>query len=904
MDLVSGAVNSFYSNGYNLVGDGTAMSAFNQTGDVNNNADPGLSPLAENGGPTRTRASTPASPARDTGSTTLTVDQRGVARPFGPADDKGAYEFAPTPSLVVTTLADEDNGTSDPAFGAGTSLREAIACANSDGVGSIITFSPTVFAAPRKTITLNGTQLPPILANGPCTIAAPVAGVAISGNGQSRVLQTNPGSVVTLRGLTITGGQLGSDFGGAGILSYGTMLVDSCTLSGNTAGYGGAIFANTDLATEVTLRNCTLSGNTATITGGAIYNAIGLTTLDSCTIASNTAPLGKGSGVASAGNASTRTSARNSILSGNANTDVDFVSGGVNSFASTGYNLVGDGNATAAFNQPGDLTGNVNPGLLPLGENGGPSATRGFFTGSPAINGGDTTLAVDQRGVARPQATRDDIGAYELPGTSFVDSLIVTTVADEDNGTADPNVGTGTSLREAIIFANSNADVSTITFNLPGGAQTITLGSALPDLTTSVNIQGPGAKLLAISGNNAVRVFHIPGSGLNIALSGLTVRNGNAPAGDFASGILSRSALTLTDCFITANTGTLGAGVALIGANGTFTRCTFAGNGSTEQGGAINFQGDNGRTLTLVNCTLSGNSATGSGYGGGILNVSTAGTSTLDLLHCTIANNITTTTAVNAGGVSTVGVSGGTAVTTLRNTIVAENSAPNLARVGPSSVTSSGNNLASDNGGGFLTQPADLPNTAPRLAPLGDYGGPIFTRALLAGSPALDRAASGVSTDQRNRPRPIDDPAITNAVGGNASDIGAVEMNRLAGPDLNGNGMADDFETLFGVILPGADPDGDGQSNLAEFRAGTDPTNPADALAILSIARSGADIVITFRAVATRTYRLEYKAQLTDPTWQPIPTVPDLTPSTNGPAPFTHPGGATVSPGFYRVRVL
>ncbi len=59
-----------------------------------------------------------------------------------------------------------------------------------------------------------------------------------------------------------------------------------------------------------------------------------------------------------------------------------------------------------------------------------------------------------------------------------------------------------------------------------------------------------------------------------------------------------------------------------------------------------------------------------------------------------------------------------------------------------------------------------------------------------------------------------------------------------------------------------------------------------------------------FRAVVGRTYRLEYKAQLTDPTWQPIPAVPDLTPSTNGPAAFTDPGGASYRQGFYRVRVL
>jgi uncharacterized repeat protein (TIGR01451 family) len=55
--------------------------------------DPGLGPLANNGGLTPTRALTLSSPAVDAGQTTLTTDQRGVSRPQGPADDIGAFEL-------------------------------------------------------------------------------------------------------------------------------------------------------------------------------------------------------------------------------------------------------------------------------------------------------------------------------------------------------------------------------------------------------------------------------------------------------------------------------------------------------------------------------------------------------------------------------------------------------------------------------------------------------------------------------------------------------------------------------------------------------------------------------------------------------------------------------------------
>ena len=57
---------------------------------------PLLGPLAGNGGPTATHSLLPGSPAIDAaGLVCPAVDQRGVARPKGPACDVGAYERAP-----------------------------------------------------------------------------------------------------------------------------------------------------------------------------------------------------------------------------------------------------------------------------------------------------------------------------------------------------------------------------------------------------------------------------------------------------------------------------------------------------------------------------------------------------------------------------------------------------------------------------------------------------------------------------------------------------------------------------------------------------------------------------------------------------------------------------------------
>lgn len=59
----------------------------------------GLGPLANNGGPTRTHAIGPGSPAVDGGdpATCLATDQRGVSRPQGGRCDVGAYEYVPPP---------------------------------------------------------------------------------------------------------------------------------------------------------------------------------------------------------------------------------------------------------------------------------------------------------------------------------------------------------------------------------------------------------------------------------------------------------------------------------------------------------------------------------------------------------------------------------------------------------------------------------------------------------------------------------------------------------------------------------------------------------------------------------------------------------------------------------------
>jgi hypothetical protein len=95
------------SAGHNLVGFDTGCPS-SGIGDLTT-ADPLLGPLADNGGPTLTHSLLATSPALDAGDTSLTVDQRGVTRPQGPADDIGAFEAVPSPNTapVLDAIGDQ-----------------------------------------------------------------------------------------------------------------------------------------------------------------------------------------------------------------------------------------------------------------------------------------------------------------------------------------------------------------------------------------------------------------------------------------------------------------------------------------------------------------------------------------------------------------------------------------------------------------------------------------------------------------------------------------------------------------------------------------------------------------------------------------------------------------------------
>ena len=714
-------------------------------------------------------------------------------------------------TLTVVNLNDSGDG----------SLRAAIAAAAS-GDTIIIPVTGTI------TLTTGALQIGQNL-----TVSGPGANVLmVSGNRASPVFSIRPGKVVSLSGLTIANGLISGGLGGGIYNDHSTLTLSYCNVSTNSAHSAGGIYNNGEASGGAVLKiiGCTISGNlgggiindgtsggsaslmitNSTFTGnfggvGAIYNDGGggsaTLTVVSSTISGN---VGNPNGIYTdgtfAGYASTELG--NCILTAGDLEPILLNDSG--SFTSRGYNLCSDAAGGDNSNNPGGLLNalgdqrNTDPLLDPAGlqDNGGGTPTLSLQPASPAIDAGNSfgSLA-DQRGRTRPYdyasipnasgGDGSDIGAYEA-GPERVMNL-------NDSGPG--------SLRQAILSANAGDSITFAPF-LTG---TIRLTSGELAIGKDLAIVGPGAKTIAVSGNNASRVFnHFAGT---VTISGLAISNGNATGSGGA--ITNAAPLTLSNCSVAGNTSAGNGGAVCNTADGILriSGCTFSGNTATTSannggGGAIY---DNstilGGSVSIVNSTFHGNAANGSG--GGIYSA----TRPLLLTNCTFSGNAA---ASNAGAIySSSGF-------TVGNTIIAGNTCPN----GPNIygfAHSLGYNLigATDGSSGWLASGTgmDLTGIDPVLGPLQDNGGPTFTMALLPGSPAIDAGGSfGLPTDQRGQSRPYDNSALANAnqFGEDGSDIGAFELGAIdacsPGTALSFDGVNDRVVVpLFGSSLPSAE---------------------------------------------------------------------------------------------------
>jgi Ca2+-binding RTX toxin-like protein len=593
--------------------------------------------------------------------------------------------------------------------------------------------------------------------------AAQGAGIFHYGNGGGGSLNLLNSAVLSNDTFyTVSGSNHG---GGVFVYSFGAPYASASfvntTFSDNTAGYGGAVVING--SPTIDFVNSTITKNIVGQQAGGIYNVqtSGVVELHNTIVADNTA------GISSNNLKGTFSSA-------------------------SSYNLIGPGYGTGLDSNLNNNLGETNPGLADLNYYGGPTRTHALLADSPAIDAGsdanaldaaDNPLTVDQRGYARnvdtgatgPTGGTVDIGAFEF---AFSPPIIVSTLADEIDGLYGPGE---LSLREALSLADLLPGADTITFDeglFASGPVTITLAydgddaGTTPDqllIDSDVTIEGPGATLLSISGNDQTRVFEIS-SGTTASLNKLRVADGAASEG---AGISSWGSLTVDQCEIASNTATSTAGGIYAQAGAlTITNSTVADNIGGSAAGGIQIASAVASAL-ISNSTISNNSA--SYVGGGIYDQSTSG-----------AQVINVTVAKNSADYAGAGVYGN-AGTKLYTSIVAGNpgsssqdiygtfdssSAYNL--IGRDNVLT--NNINDGSNGNQVGNENGAPVVDAGLASLANYGGQTRTHLLTAASKALDRGDSTIVSqmpiDQRGLARTVD----SNVGYGEQTDIGAVEM--------------------------------------------------------------------------------------------------------------------------------
>ena len=312
------------------------------------------------------------------------------------------------------------------------------------------------------------------------------------------------------------GGGEGGGGEGGGICSRGRLTLTDCTISGNTASWGGAVSCS-DGDYTVTLTNCTINNNTAgggvwalakdlimtnctvsSNTGGGVY-IFGSLTLINSTVTKNILENGYGAGVYY----EVSFKPYGSIVSGNIgksnvttfDQDFGFYSTSAEApSASNHYSIIG----TPAGYSLNDIFGTASPKLT---DNGGETKTILLLSGGSAHNGVLNTTgwpsvpATDQRGVARPQGSKRDIGAVELKSSESATGIRIS------GAPGNMLVGKSATLKAVVVpivpiatitWSSSNTSVATVnssgkvTAKAPGAAK-ITLKSA-DGKTASVTI--------------------------------------------------------------------------------------------------------------------------------------------------------------------------------------------------------------------------------------------------------------------------------------------------------------------------------------------------------------------------------------------------------------------------------
>jgi hypothetical protein len=674
-----------------------------------------------------------------------------------------------------------------------------------------------------------------------CTISDNSAG-ALGGG----FFNSYPDSSITLTGCTISGNSAAR---GGGLYNDDHVTLTNCTISGDTAKYGGGI----ENYGTVNLTACTISANSAAQAGGGLYNFSASSyqstiSLTDTIVAGNTGAGGNADDIG--GNQSGNVTGSYNLIGiggsggivNDANGDIVLTNLSFLGLAPLGDNggptqtmaLMADSVAinegTAAgitVDQRGQPVNVPEPDIGAFQTQTGQLPTFIFRVTSDLDDGSSGTLRwaivqansvrnasniVLELGISASTITLSQ-GQFELENTTNLISIYdgsgqgPVTISGADNG--------------RVVQIDQGVSASLTGLTITGGNTSGNGGGLYNEGTASLTD-------CIIESNTSTSSAHDTGGGgiFNSANSQLTLDActlaGNSSSRD-GGGLFNQGTATLAACTVDSNSVSVNGGGLFNDASAaiTVTGTTISGNFASGAGSGLNndgtaalvdctISGDTGAfagggisqydpgSISLTNCTLSGNSGR---YGGGLEIAGTA-----NVMACTISGN----SAAVGGGIYNYGTRSYSSTVSLMDTIVAGNTgsdgaADDIGGDQANGVAGSFDLIGPGGSGGIVPGVsgnivlADLDEL--RLAPLGDYGGPGQTMALLPGSVALDTgtAASGVTTDERGDPLDV------------SPDIGAFQSHGftlvpVAGSTTQSTLPGDLFANPLAVVVTANDP--------------------------------------------------------------------------------------------------
>ena len=437
---------------------------------------------------------------------------------------------------------------------------------------------------------------------------------------------------------------------GGGVYAYQS-TVPNCTINNNTADYGGGVYANNALPT-----NCLIANNTANVSGGGIYNYYA--SINNSTIVRNTANYGAGI------YGDTDGSLTNSIVWGNGDNESDNLYGTfTSSYSAIEGGYAGDNIIVLNDTNPPLF---INPSLTAGAEDSTANVDWHLLQGSPCINRGDNSAAMDSLdldGTARIKRDTVDMGCYESDyyNISVDDDTIpvqyggIVYVTQTGAGTHSGNSWENavSSIEEAQGLAQTHNAVVWVAAGTYYGDTTASNAFTMRD---GVNVYGgfagnePAdydlslrdfeANATILDGQNARRVLYQPSEfNAETVWNGFTIQNGKTTysIGSGAGAYLRKNGRLLHSIVQNCYSGDSGGGL-YCGSYSSVSYCKMVNNianrvNSYSCGGGI-YCGENVR---IINCEISNNTAY---YGGGVYcrsHSSSANHATLS--GCLILNN-------------------------------------------------------------------------------------------------------------------------------------------------------------------------------------------------------------------------------------------------------------------------